>query len=201
MSSGKTKLLDASRDCFAAQGFDGASLREIADLCGIKKPSIYAHFQSKEDLFLQVLKRSVAQAKRGMNRYYAANRRQPLEGRLKGLLVLLLEQYRHNQDLKFLLRTCYFPPQSLQAEVLDIAYPFLDEMEQRMTRIFQSEAAGVAGAAESPDRKVIADPVQAAAAYMTLADGVLVDMLYDYPERSERRLGLAWPVYWRGIEG
>ncbi|ANS76168.1 hypothetical protein AWM70_17570 [Paenibacillus yonginensis] len=197
MSSGKTKLLDASRDCFAAQGFDGASLRDIAELCGIKKPSIYAHFRGKEDLFLQVLERSARQARRSMSRYYAVHRRQPLERRLKGLLSLLLEQYRNNQDLKFLLRTCYFPPHSLHAEVLAVAYPFLDEMEQRLTRVFQSEADSAP--AES-DLKTI-DPVQAAAAYMTMADGVLVDMLYDYPERSERRLELAWPVYWRGIRG
>ncbi|WP_138495779.1 TetR/AcrR family transcriptional regulator [Paenibacillus pinistramenti] len=191
MKSGKIKLLDASRECFAAQGFEGASLRRIAELCGIQKPSIYAHFRSKEDLFLKVLARSVQQARRSMKRYYAAHRRQPLELRLKGLLEMLLEQYRHNQDLKFLLRTCYFPPQSLYREVLAAAYPFLDELELRLTAIFRVEME------ECP----LIGPQQAAAAFMALADGVLVDTLYDYPERSVRRLELAWPVFWRGISG
>lgn len=37
---------------FAKYGYAGTSLSKVAEEVGIKKPSIYAHYKSKEDLFL-----------------------------------------------------------------------------------------------------------------------------------------------------
>jgi AcrR family transcriptional regulator len=50
-------LLDAAEEVFAARGFEGASLEEIADTAGYTRGAIYKHFGSKEELFLAVNKR------------------------------------------------------------------------------------------------------------------------------------------------
>src|SRR4051794_40450872 len=50
-------LLDAAEEVFAAKGFDGASLDEIADTAGFTRGAIYKHFANKEELFLDVNKR------------------------------------------------------------------------------------------------------------------------------------------------
>jgi AcrR family transcriptional regulator len=50
-------LLDAAEEVFAARGFEGASLDEIADTAGYTRGAIYKHFADKEDLFLAVNKR------------------------------------------------------------------------------------------------------------------------------------------------
>jgi TetR/AcrR family transcriptional regulator len=47
-------LTEATR-LFSAQGFDGTSLKEIADRVGIRKPSLLYHFHSKDDLRRAVL--------------------------------------------------------------------------------------------------------------------------------------------------
>ena len=39
---------------FAKRGFDGVSIREIADAAGIMGPSLYHHFSSKNELYLEV---------------------------------------------------------------------------------------------------------------------------------------------------
>lgn len=41
-------ILDVALELFAAQGFAGTSLRQIAQAVGIKESAIYAHFESKE---------------------------------------------------------------------------------------------------------------------------------------------------------
>jgi AcrR family transcriptional regulator len=47
-------LIDAAEEVFAARGFEGASLDEIADTAGYTRGAIYKHFADKEDLFLAV---------------------------------------------------------------------------------------------------------------------------------------------------
>ncbi|UED72496.1 TetR/AcrR family transcriptional regulator [Brevibacillus sp. DP1.3A] len=48
-------LIDAAIETFAQLGFHGASVDKIADHAGFTKGAVYAHFQSKEDLFLAIL--------------------------------------------------------------------------------------------------------------------------------------------------
>jgi TetR/AcrR family transcriptional regulator len=49
------QILDAATELFAARGFDGTPLDDIASRVGIRKPSLLYHFRSKEELRQQVL--------------------------------------------------------------------------------------------------------------------------------------------------
>ncbi|UUZ83400.1 TetR/AcrR family transcriptional regulator [Paenibacillus sp. P26] len=46
---------------FALRGYDGVPLSEIAKEVGIRTPSIYAHFSSKDDLFMAVFEDVLAE--------------------------------------------------------------------------------------------------------------------------------------------
>jgi len=43
-------ILDAAAELFARSGYDGISIREIAQKAGIKESSIYNHFHSKSEI-------------------------------------------------------------------------------------------------------------------------------------------------------
>jgi AcrR family transcriptional regulator len=47
-----SRLLDAAEEVFVRDGYEGAQLDEIAKVAGRTKGAVYAHFKSKEDLFL-----------------------------------------------------------------------------------------------------------------------------------------------------
>ncbi len=49
-ASTREKILDVALDLFTSQGFDGTSMREIAERVHISKPAIYYHFASKEEI-------------------------------------------------------------------------------------------------------------------------------------------------------
>ena len=48
--STKERILEATLTLFAERGYDGTSVEQIANLVGIKAPSLYKHFKSKEDI-------------------------------------------------------------------------------------------------------------------------------------------------------
>lgn len=50
----RTAILGAAQRLFTEQGFDGTSLRQIADAVGTTKAAVYYHFPAKEHLLLEL---------------------------------------------------------------------------------------------------------------------------------------------------
>jgi AcrR family transcriptional regulator len=51
-NSTRERILDVALDLFTEKGFDGTSLREIAERLGVTKAALYYHFASKDDILL-----------------------------------------------------------------------------------------------------------------------------------------------------
>jgi AcrR family transcriptional regulator len=51
----KARILAEAERLFAAGGYDGVSMREIAEACGVTKANIYYYFRDKESLYLEIL--------------------------------------------------------------------------------------------------------------------------------------------------
>src|SRR5262245_2027457 len=47
----RRQIIEGTRQVFRAQGFDGASMGEIARAAGVSKGTLYVYFDSKESLF------------------------------------------------------------------------------------------------------------------------------------------------------
>jgi AcrR family transcriptional regulator len=48
----RQRILDVALDLFTEQGYDGTSLRQIAEQLGVTKAALYYHFESKEDILM-----------------------------------------------------------------------------------------------------------------------------------------------------
>ena len=53
------RILDVAEDLFARQGYEGTSLRQIAEGAGIREPGLYNHFAGKQALYEAVLFRAL----------------------------------------------------------------------------------------------------------------------------------------------
>lgn len=47
----KLQILEAALDLFSVHGYDGVSVRDIANAVGIRDSSLYKHYKSKQDIF------------------------------------------------------------------------------------------------------------------------------------------------------
>jgi AcrR family transcriptional regulator len=62
-------LIDAAAQVFARAGFDGASVDAIAEAAGFTKGAVYSNFESKEELFFEVVEARLGDVLEG----FAAN--------------------------------------------------------------------------------------------------------------------------------
>jgi len=102
-SRGETAIIDGAARLFSEHGFDGVSMRDVADAAGVSKANIYHHFASKQALYLAVL-RSRAAATRALLEELS----QPAESfaeRTKRFMSAHLENIlEHSQTFRLLLR-------------------------------------------------------------------------------------------------
>ena len=57
----KQRILDKALELFSTQGYDSVSVGEIAKAVGIKAPSLYNHFPSKQAIFDTIMESTAAQ--------------------------------------------------------------------------------------------------------------------------------------------
>ncbi|MCR8642633.1 TetR/AcrR family transcriptional regulator [Paenibacillus sp. N1-5-1-14] len=186
-----TRIKEIALKHFAKDGYEGASLANIADEVGIKKPSIYAHFKGKEDLFLHIIRDVFTAELQIVDQYMTTHQASTLHDVLYGLLASAKDRYEQDEQMKFMLRMSFFPPQSVAEQVNTQTYMYLDGIEERL--IHRIRLALTQG-----DIPPI-DAGKAAAAYLCIIDGTWVELLFGGPERFTKRLDAAWHIYWLGL--
>jgi AcrR family transcriptional regulator len=51
----RDQILQIAEELFAEKGYNKASMREIAERLGVKKPSLYHHFHNKEEIYYTII--------------------------------------------------------------------------------------------------------------------------------------------------
>lgn len=186
------KIMSVALRHFARNGYEGASLADIAAEVGIKKPSIYNHFKGKDELFMAVYQDVAKRELHFVESYLKPERDLPLEQQLFGFLSVYKERYENEEDTKFFLRMSFFPPIHLQQQSMHLSLSYIDQMADQAKELFKFA---------KEDGLIHADVTieQATGAYMAVLDSIFVEMLYGDHDHLIRRLETAWHVFWRGI--
>src|SRR3954453_22537309 len=59
-SAKRRQIMDGAREMFLTQGFDAASMGEIARAAGVSKGTLYVYFKNKEQLFEAIVQEQCA---------------------------------------------------------------------------------------------------------------------------------------------
>jgi AcrR family transcriptional regulator len=75
-------ILDAARGLFIEKQYADVSLREITEIAGVTKGALYHHFATKEELYLQMIHRCLAEVKETVHRALHQSQGENCRGRL-----------------------------------------------------------------------------------------------------------------------
>jgi AcrR family transcriptional regulator len=158
-------ILEAARKVFEAEGLDGASLRAIAAAAGYTPAALYFHFESKEAIYAEVLRNSLASLQGAVARASARGRTPADQLRAWAMAFFLF--YADNPrdlDLGFYLFRGGMKPHGLGKDRDEVLNAALDAAMQPM-----AEAAEALGVRPEHARLMMADIFAHAAGLLLLA--------------------------------
>jgi len=187
-----TEIKEAALKYFTIHGYEGASLAQIADEVGLKKQSIYSHFNGKDDLFLQVLK-DAKETESTTKLDYIDNMdtSRPKES-LYGYLRLVIDLFQKDEHIKFWLRMSFFPPAHLQEAIGKEVIDLEEKVKKMLETKFQYWLDSKVILAETATIPTIA--------FLGIVDAILVELVYVEDEQQlNNKLDASWSIFWRGI--
>jgi len=140
-------LMEAALRVFTEKGFAGASTREIVEICGVTKPTLYYHFGSKDNLYRSILEDIFKRFNREIARI-AAKELPPRTKLLEIIRFYLDHCHESPQEVKLILMALYRSDPSLpDIDIGTIGRPIVESIGGI---IRDGEEAGVFKAGEPP---------------------------------------------------
>ena len=178
----KKKLMDSAFRLFADKGNE-FSLNEVASEVGIQKPSIYAHFSSREDLLYAVIDREI-------NTYFFEINENCRD--LKNIFFMILNYYaRSKTKLYFWKRLLLFPPKVFEETLISKINLLSEKRFEIVKEIIISDM----------DNKRIQpqDADTVAISYFALIHGLLSSIIIYKSKDVTKYYEDLWQNFWNGI--
>lgn len=187
-----TKIKAAALRLFAQKGYEATPLSEIAKEVGIKTPSLYAHFKSKEDLYFAIFEDVIQEHLEHVAVMEKLVEGKSIHDKLYTLLQDSCQTYLSSElSITFLKRAMLFPPESLQQE-LQRRFPESETALSAVLTVIFEEGIQEGILRRAPIGELLAS-------YYCLLDGTFVQRHYYDRDDFERRIQSIWRLYWQGI--
>jgi AcrR family transcriptional regulator len=123
-SETRDKILDAARELFVTEGYEGVSLRKVADRIEYSPTAIYVHFADKNELFRELCHQDYARLAEVFQSSVMST--EPLE-RLKQIGAIYIDfGMRYPNHYKFMFMTPHPPHEPDEADREMIGNPEMD---------------------------------------------------------------------------
>ena len=192
MISIKNKILEVTYEKFSKKGYS-TSLREIAKSAGLKKQSLYNYFNSKDELFSEMIESEVQ--KHFNKRLIDLNSYKNLEKveQLKQIYMSIVDSYRDMDKLRFWKRLLL-----IENEVLLIRTKlYIKEYEGIFTKKLREILLEIL--TEKPGTEKYLNRILLS--YMSLIHGVLDGyLLYGDKDDFDTYIEEIWQFFWQGLQ-
>jgi len=173
----REEILTRALDVVAREGYRGASVKELADAVGLSQAGLLHYFDSKEELFTEILRKrdEVDSAEQGLDGDLEHGLRAPDDRQLPDIRSGYLQVIRHNADVPGLVHLFA----RLSVDAADPEHPAHQFFLTRGEHLRAYFAAGIAAAQASGE---ITDRVGAdtlARVFQAVADGMQLQWMLE----------------------
>ena len=180
-----SRLQEAALARFAKQGFDSTSMNEIATDVGIKKPSIYAHFRSKDELLLSLVPLLIeAELEYAQTTLVGGP---DTKQQLLAYLESIQERFATSHRGQFWLRLLFSPPVHLYDEIMEPMHGFIEDLESIVKKAQQNSPLIHNNNQLSVETLAIN--------YMSMVDCLQSELLFGGVDKYKRRLKANWMLF------
>lgn len=191
--STRDKAKRAALGLFARKGYEGTTMKEVADAVGIRKASLYAHFASKEDLFFAIYEDLAGEYVALTDRIMKTAAGLDTEGKLRHMFEEYIVYYARNPEIQaFWNQIILFAPPAICERFLAHAAQYDAIVAQWIVDAIQEGM----NAGQIPE----GDPGRAAFAYRAFREGLLNGMIFCPAKGREDNLKSMWSYMWMGIK-
>lgn len=138
MSKTKRAIFEAAIKIFSTNGYDGATMDDMAQEAGVAKGTLYYHFKSKEEIFKYIITEGVEVIKEEIAE--TAEKEKDALSKLKALCRLQLNLVYEKRDFFKVIMSQLWGQEGRQLELRDIIDNYLYSIEKY---IKQAMDAGV----------------------------------------------------------
>ena len=141
----RERLLDATEEVMAVEGFDGASVRQITSLAGCNVAAVNYHFGGKENLYIEMFRRRLREMtarRKEMIEEIMSGANGPvtleklLEGFSKGFIEPLVDEEKGRRFIRLMVREMNTPRLPKQMFHEEVAEPTLRSLGSAMKEIY-----------------------------------------------------------------
>lgn len=188
----KEEIMHVTYEMFAEKGYN-TSMSDIAKAVGIKVPSIYSHFQSKEEIIYLVMNKEIGNYFETLNKKIKSLGDEGCENKLSRIYEWVFEYFDKPEKIRFWKNISLIYQQELKAKCRKLVRNEELKIMKLLTDIFKQGCKEGWITVENIDGEVLL--------YWTMIQGVLDEelMCYDTDQNAENYKTKIWQAYMAGI--
>jgi AcrR family transcriptional regulator len=95
----RERLLEAAETVFAAKGYDGAKISDIAEEAGVSVGAVYFRFRDKDALFFAIAEAFIEQARTGLDALFSGQAKMDSETVIRTFVTATAANFRRHKGM------------------------------------------------------------------------------------------------------
>lgn len=168
-------------------GYDGTKMAQIAEEVGMRKQSLSYHYPTKKDLLLELFNEVIQEEQTFVRHYFEKHADEALEFQLSNFLTEHKYRFLTNPNVAFMYSLSFITPLEVHDHVLAQYRLYLAALKEAVGACFAKYQHRL-----SPEECTIG--------FVTLLDGLDIQLVYETRQTYERVQQIAWDIFWTGIQ-
>ncbi len=114
ISNRKKDILNATRKIFTKKGYYGTTMNAIAEEVGIRKASLYAHFNHKDAIFFHLFEEIIEEHSKALEIIFKLMEGASVKNQLYIFLTHYINYCYNNETITLWNHFYYYPPESME---------------------------------------------------------------------------------------